>query len=388
MAPQFCEPSRLDAAWNSIRRWLPVVMTAGTASLASAQAPLPPMEPKPVVAPKVADTAKPADGKPEAAKLEKQYEVKFDGTEWSKIIDWLEKETGLMCITKDKPQGSITLKPNKKYTLGELIDLLNERLEQDNFIILRKSQSFSFYAADQKIPLVHTPNVSREELMTRGKTEYVQHIIPLVTLQADDVRDQVKKTLSPFGEVQSFGTDQLLVRDKAAYVRNVLMVIDEIIKNKNDQYNHKCDYKRASYVAETLRTQLKDNTTDTSATPNMNMQFGGGGGWNGGGFQQNAPAARADTRRFRTVNITVDDATNTLQVTGPADKIIASKDLVKDLDKGDRKRPEPGKAEWVTYNVATGTAEALAKSLMANRYYLNSSVQAMSVGTSQIYVYA
>ncbi len=388
MAPQFSEPSRLDAAWNSIRRWLPVVMTAGTASLATAQgpaSPLPPMEPKPVVAPKVGDTTKPAD-----AKIEKLYEVKFDGTDWSKIIDWLEKETGLMCITKDKPQGSITLKPNKKYTLGELIDLLNERLEQDNFIILRKSQTFSFYAADQKVPLVHTPNVTREDLMLRGKTEFVQHIIPLVTLQADDVRDQVKKTLSPFGEVQSFGTDQLLVRDKAAYVRNVLMVIDEIIKNKNDQLNHTCKFKRASYVAETLRTLLKDNTTDTTSNANPNMQFGGGG-WNGGGWNGGAPAtpaARTDTRRFRTVNITVDDANNNINITGPADKIIAAKDLVKELDKGDKERPLPGKAEWVTYNVATGTAEALAKQLMANRYYMNSSVQAMSVGTSQIYVYA
>jgi hypothetical protein len=97
-----------------------------------------------------------------AQKPEKLYTVKFENTSWKDVIDWLEKESGLMCITKEKPTGSITLKSDKKYTLCELIDLFNERLEQYNLVLLRKSQSFSFYAADQKgTDRPHTERIAR-----------------------------------------------------------------------------------------------------------------------------------------------------------------------------------------------------------------------------------
>jgi hypothetical protein len=150
------------------------------------------------------------------AKPEKLYTVNCENTSWDKVIGWLEKE---------KPSGSITLKSDKKYTLGEVIDLLNERAEQDNYVLLRKSQSFSFYTADQR--RVGEPYiVSRDDLNKRGKTEYVAVLILRRTLKAGVEKGDIKKLLSPFGDVQSFDSDLWLIRDRAEYVRNALAVFE------------------------------------------------------------------------------------------------------------------------------------------------------------------
>lgn len=392
MAPRHSGSVRTSSPWSTLRRWLPVVVAAGVGAGVVAQQPATPADP-----PKAAPMPMPAGEKkpePADAKTEKLYDVKYDNTEWSKVFEQLEKETGLMYITKDKPTGSVTLKPpaGKKYTLGELIDLLNERLELDKFVILRKSVSFSTVPADVNIAKdykQHVQTVTAEELFKRGKTEIVQMIMPLVSLQADEVRPQVGQLLSPFGVVSAFGTDKLLVLDKAANVRSVYNLVQDIIKDKGDQFYHVCKFKRASFVAETLRGLLKDSTTDVNtgsaaAVPQFNQ-------WGGGGWQQTSPqAGRTDTRRFRSVNITVDDKQNSLTMTGPVDKINAAKELVKEIDKGgpgEEPRPTGGEPVWKPYTVKSGTAEAMGKLLMEDPRFKGSSVKVLAIGTNELNVY-
>ncbi len=375
MAPQRTDSDRTPAPWRTIRRWLPAVLAAGLGSSALAQV-TPPTTPPPV-------KAEPphADPKAEPVKAEKLYEVNWNKTEWRQVFEWLEKESGLMYMSKDTPTGTITLKPTKKYTLGELIDLLNEILERDQYVILRKTQSFTTYPAADRIPKQWVPTVlTTEELSKRGKTEVIQMTVPLVTLNADEVLPQVKKSLSPFGEVSTFGTDKLLLLDKADNVRLVMKVIEDTIKEKNDQHTHTCKYKRASEVANSLRSLLKEDAAPP-AVP-------GGGQWVNGQWMQNPPPALAAAKRFQAVTITVDDSRNDLTITGPVGKVLASKDLLKDLDKGAIERPTPGKPMWETYAVGSGAAEVMGKQLMSKPEFAGSSVQAMAVGTDKVSVYA
>ncbi len=378
MTPQRTGSDRTStpAPWRTLRRWLPAVLAAGLGGSALAQ-PTPPVTPPPVKAepPHV-------DPKADPAKAEKLYEVKFDKTEWKQVFEWLETQSGLMFLSKDTPTGTCTLKtlPNKKYTLGELMDLFNERLELDNYIILRKAQSFAIVPASEKIDRIWVPTVNAEDLAKRGKTEVVQMVIPLVTLNAEDVLPQVKKSLSKFGEVSQFGTDKLLMVDKADNVRFVLKVIDDTNKEKNDQHTHVSKFKRASEVAGSLRTLLKEDAAPAAAP--------GGGQWINGQWVQNPPAAAATAKRFQAISITVDDEQNALTITGPVGKVLAAKDLIDKLDKGDKPRPAPGKAMWETYAVASGAAEAMGKQLMSKPEFAGSSVVAMAKGTDQVMVYA
>jgi type II secretion system protein D len=345
----------------------------GVASPASAQE-----LPKPVDPPKVVA--------PAPATPEKLYTVAFEDTQWSKVFEWLQKETGLTFITTVKPTGSVTVKSDKKYTLPELFDLLNELLAQQKYVILRGSQTFTIHPADERIPTQSLAQITLDELAKRGDTEVVRVVIPLKTVIAEDVAPQAKKLLSNFGEVAPFGSNQLIITDKVRNIRSIRSFIEDQEKDKTDQFTHVCKYIRASDAANRLRDVLVDANTQVN-TSNAAMQAipQWGGGW-GGWPQQPQDSRRGSTstteRRFRSVQISVVEQTNTILMTGPADKIVAATNLIKEIDIGKSPRPIGGDIMWKTYNVPTGTAEALAKQLAEQ--YKGTSIKLMAVGNNQI----
>ena len=75
----------------------------------------------------------------------------------------------------------------------------------------------------------------------------------------------------------------------------------------------------------------------------------------------------------------MDDEQNALTITGPVGKVLAAKDLLEKLDKGEKPRPAPGKPMWETYTVASGAAEAMGKQLMGKPEFVGSSVVAMAL---------
>ena len=118
-----------------LRRWLPTVLATamgigGPVTWVLAQPTAPP--PSPASQPKSDIPAKPPENG------EKTVTVNFDGTPWENILDWYAKETGLIQGTSVKPTGSATIKPGagRKFTLGEVTDLINEVLSRDRFILI------------------------------------------------------------------------------------------------------------------------------------------------------------------------------------------------------------------------------------------------------------
>ena len=371
--------------WQRFRQWLPVVLAASIGSSAIAQEIPKAIDPPKAVVP---GTPMPTATPQKEEKPEKLYTVSFEDTQWSKVFEWLQKETGLTFITTVKPTGSVTIKSNKKYTLPELLDLLNELLAQQKYVILRGAQTFSIHPADEKLPLNSVAQITLEELAKRGDTEVVRVVIALKTVIAEDVAPQAKKLLSTFGEVAPFGSNQLIITDKMRNIRAIKSYIDELEKDITDQFTHTCKFIRASDAANRLRDVLVDANTQVNTASAAQGAPQWGGGWNGGGWQQppqqdsRKGGTSTTERRFRSVQIGVVEQTNTILMTGPADKIVAATNLIKQIDAGKIPRPVGGDIEWKSYNVAAGTAEALAKQLAEQ--YKGTSIKFITNGTGQI----
>jgi type II secretion system protein D len=380
------------STWCTLRRWLPVVALATYSSAADAQMPRA-QEP---VKPMVGGATTPAPAPASANANEKTYLVSFNEETWPKVFDWFSKESGLTYIDTVKPPGTLTLRSDRRYTLPQVLDLLNEALAQKKMVIIRRSQTFLVHPADERLPPELVSMITIDELATRGDTEVVQVIVPLSTVVAEDIAPQMKKLLSSFGTASAFGSDQVIILDKAKNIRNIQHYIKSIEENNKDQFNHQCKYVRASAAAEQLRTLLVDpNTTTNSSTSTQQQSYGQwGGGWGGGGWGQppqsggsSRDSKSTQERRFRSVQISVDNPSNTVRLTGPADKVVAARELIKNIDKGDTPRAIGGKEFWKTYNVTPGTAEALAKSVMSLPEFKGSGIQLLAVGTSQVQVY-
>ena len=384
MNPQRTESRRSVAPWRTLRRWLPAVVAVGLAGPLAAQDKPVPAEPPKTVAPM--PVAPP--------KSEKTYTVSFEGTDWSKVLDWFAKETKLVFLSTEKPTGSLTLKSDEKYTLPELLDLFNEVLAQKNWVIIRREHSFLIHPAADKIPREILHQITLEELTKRGNTEVVQVVIPLKTIVADDIAPQAKKLLSVFGDVTPFGTNQLIIVDKAKNIRNILAFIKEQEGDKSDQFTYAFKHVRASTAAEKLRTLLADKDTKVESNVPMNPWGGGGNPW-GGGYDMRGDQGRGGDRnrqpvqekRFATVQITVDFQNNSIVLTGPANKVVAAQSLVKEIDKGDVARPVGGEQLWKTYDVSAGTAEPLAKQIMDSTDFKGSNVKTLVIGNDKVMIY-
>jgi len=161
----------------------------------------------------------------EPATVEKTFAVNFDRAEWSAVLKWFSKETKLFRLDDALIPGTLTLKSEGRYTLPDLIDLLNEALAQKDWILIRREHSFLLHPAGEKVPPEILSQISIDELSKRGLSEFVQVVIRLQSVMASDVVPQARKLLSVFGEATAFGTNQIIVRDQAKNIRNILVFI-------------------------------------------------------------------------------------------------------------------------------------------------------------------
>jgi general secretion pathway protein D len=342
---------------------------------------------------------------------EKLLTVNFKDTKWEDVLDWFAAESGMQKILTVKPPGTVNLQTPKdrKYTISEVVDLLNEALTQQRFILIRRNVTFFIHPSDDPLDPTLVSRIEPAELSTRGKTEIVQVLIPLTTLNVDDTGPEITKLLTPFGKLSTLAkTNTLVIMDTAGNLARIYSMIQSIENNKEggESLTHKCIYKKAQDIAETLKTHLTDasisvtGSTPGAAAPGAYTPFGAGfdptrmgmfapGGPGGGdprsgnfggapGGGERGGRGTGGTQRTKTsTTISVDVKENTVLVVGPPDRIQLAKKLIEDNDKGTTpyviKEPVLRK-----HPVPAGTADAIAKTLQADM----PSIKILSLPTS------
>lgn len=152
-----------------------------------------------------------------------QIKVFFSGTPLSEVLGQFSDATGLRLDGDVPPSSLITLKPNKLYSTGECLNLLNERLELDQLRLIRFRDTIYLQPADQKIDLDRVDRIDTvESLKKRGKLEVVRMEIELPDgVLAKEVFSMVKHLLSPDGSATITKDGKIGVFDKASNVWSV-----------------------------------------------------------------------------------------------------------------------------------------------------------------------
>lgn len=210
-----------------------------------------------------------------------RFKLRYDKVPFSRALEHFAEETGLEWVG-DRPElGTVTLQSlqGKEYTAAEFVDLLNERLELDNYILIRHAKTFYIHPARQPIDVEKLDTLSVEDIIPprvakqpakraanpwgggtwvngqwvpadgseavnpqssppppppkRGKTELATVVIPLTTVSYDDIRPQVVKSLSKFGQgVESCeGGRAMRVTDRVDNLRFLHAVVNESVKS-------------------------------------------------------------------------------------------------------------------------------------------------------------
>ncbi|MDY3556068.1 secretin N-terminal domain-containing protein [Gemmata sp. JC717] len=392
MAPRHGNRLRAVPVWKllKLRKWLPGVLAAAAGLAGPVDMVLAQPMPAPGKPGVVAPTAP-------AAAPEKQVSIHFEKAGWDEVLDWYAKETGLTLITTVKPTGTVAIKPGKdrKFTVGEVTDLINEAMMQQKFLLIRRHMTFFIQPSDEKIDPTLLPRIALDELPKRGRTEIVQIVLPVKGMVVTDSIDELKKLLTPFGTmIPLTQPNAFLVQDTVGNIARIQSTLDEIEKKDglSDSLSHVCEYRRPQELAEVLAKLMTnaDVKVDITGAQNAAGWGGGPGGWGGGpggwgggpggwggdrgggdrGRGPTPPTAPAATGggRVKTVQIAVDARRNAIYVTAPQDKIGLAKKLIEEQDKPLTPTQVKLKVEepvLKTYTVPAGSAAELAKAIQA-----------------------
>jgi type II secretory pathway component GspD/PulD (secretin) len=174
--------------------------------------------------------AQPAREKLATPKVEaKRGPVSFQNQPWKKVLEWLADESRLPVLAPQVPTGTFTCvsPPGRSYGLTEVIDLMNEALAASRFRLHRGPASILVLPADERLDPALVPTVRPGDLPARGRTEVVRVVVPLQSLQARDLAPELKKLLSPFGEVGTLA-NQLVLQDTAQNLGQILGTLREL----------------------------------------------------------------------------------------------------------------------------------------------------------------
>jgi hypothetical protein len=188
------------------------------------------------------------------AVAEKTFAFEMRDKPWGSVLEWLTDQTGLRNQSGYSPRRSFTFisPPNKTYTVGEILDILNEDLAQQGYLLIRRDDSFTIVPANEPVDPSILPRVKPDDLAKRGRYELVATTVPLGTLDAGDVIADIRRFFSRFGNVTYLSrSNQLLMQDTAGNLRTAIDAIKEMEAHqpaKADAKTVSIDFRDAPWV--------------------------------------------------------------------------------------------------------------------------------------------
>ena len=159
---------------------------------------------------------------------------------WTQVFEWLTKETKMPVHFAGRkitlPDTFIVANSAKKHTLLEVIDIINDALFLQKYVLIRTNDSFIVYPMDVPIPPQIVSTVTVAELENRARTEVVSVLVKLQQdVEADEVAPVFKRMMSPMGEVSIVpNSNQLMLQDMAGTLKRVVADLAPILAPRID----------------------------------------------------------------------------------------------------------------------------------------------------------
>jgi hypothetical protein len=154
---------------------------------------------------------------------EKKHTVHFERAKWADVLDWYARITELKADVITQPEGAFTVKPGKdrQFTVAEITDLLNEALEQHRLLLIPNRKTFAVVSSKGKIDPKLIPTVELTDLPKFGKTALVEVTIPIMRDATEEIADELKKLLTPFGDLRATKDKSIVVRDTVGNIERI-----------------------------------------------------------------------------------------------------------------------------------------------------------------------
>lgn len=310
------------------------------------------------------DSKEPTDGN-SSDKGEKKLSFNFRYAPWSEVLKLFAEELDLSLDLNVIPPGTFNYLDRNEYTPTEALDIINGYLLTKGYCLVRRDDFLVCISIDDPIPPSLIPNVSPDDLESRGKNELLTVIFPLEGVDVTQMAAEVHEIKGPQGKVVGLkSTNSLLVTD----IGTNLIRIRDMLKGVTARGGPN-DISFRSYPVKHIEVTDAEAIVRallgvTPSVANVSSSAGGDspgrgdprGGFRGGppgssrggergeGDQRNAQNERGGSPRAENapVRVAVDTRTNQLLVTATLAQHVLIEQALKTIDvEGDESQFSP-----------------------------------------------
>ncbi len=198
-----------------------------------------PAQELPAPQPPLADTEQVTDPQPNSVDApEAEVRFAFAGVPWREVIDWIADEADLALHIDGVPAGSFTYSDPSSFTHQEAIDRINLFLLPQGYTLVRSGNLLSVINLSDPRSLQQLDALAEliraEELPERKNHDVVKCLFPLGALSAEEAVEELGAIKLMMTPAVFKKTNQLMVTDTVAKLKNVKAILDSFEPSKLD----------------------------------------------------------------------------------------------------------------------------------------------------------
>lgn len=265
---------------------------------------------------KTADRPSPVSG-PEvvAGNANQSWSFNFQNAPWPVVIRNLSNQFGFSVDFVETPASALTYFDDNSYSVDDALDVLNDHLLKEGFIIIRNEHNLTVINASNQIPDNLIPFVGIDDLHGLGRNELASVAFPVRNSDPLQAVEEVGMLISPLGKVNPLSSSRrVIVTDTGSYLRRIGdLILERGIGGKIvESFVYQLSHASAEEVAKSINQFMTGQGNQSSGSSTNSAAENGGG------------------------NLVAEPTTNSLLVQGTPDEITAITHLIQELDRGPR----------------------------------------------------
>jgi type II secretory pathway component GspD/PulD (secretin) len=201
----------------------------------------------------------------------KTFAFDYRDAPWEQVLNFLADNCRMPVVGSQRPQGSFTFvsPANMRYTIPQIVDILNSRLIAQKMLIIREPDKFVVLSTDANANELEMQPLLRVQIddlevdkpydqQKYGRSELAQVNFKLNSLSPDEAETNLAANKSPFGKMAKIPrANSILVSDTVNNLRRMKKLLDEIDGSGGDQLE--VFQLRGTADGSTLKTTLDTN---------------------------------------------------------------------------------------------------------------------------------
>lgn len=152
---------------------------------------------------------------------EQRYSLRFQNAPWSVVLRQCARDFGMSLDMRQTPAGALSYYDENHYTESQFLDILNDHLLREGFILARNGRKLSLCSALERIDDGAIPFVSLPQVDGLGRNELASVAFPYEMLSEGTV-GEMQQVMSPMGRVRTLtNARRVIVTDTGNYLRRI-----------------------------------------------------------------------------------------------------------------------------------------------------------------------